>query len=121
MKSYLNKSQLENWKEVDPENWVTHVCELSHVFFEVAPVQVQGLKQSLEKGEVEKVGKYAHTLKSSCGNVGADSARIIFQKIEDAAHNKDLTQIQSLMNEAFSLFEISVAELKEYVQKIQAA
>ena len=114
----INKSMLEVWKEVDSQNWKALVHDIINIFFEFGPDQYKELKDVWENKNYEKAGALAHSLKSSCGNVGAELASHILGQIEKTVLKGDYKQAGDLMNQLLPVFESTINELNEFRKTI---
>ena len=88
--------------------------ELVDLFIEDTCEQLQRASDALTRGDTEEMRRRAHTLKSSCANVGAvHMARTCFQ-IEQFALAQELNEIRELLTNVLSEFdEVKAALLSE--------
>lgn len=80
------------------------VDEMVATFLKNTPVRLGNAAQALVDGNPDGVMRAAHSLKSSCGNVGAVFMREVAEKAEQAALEKRSEALPGLvreMNEAF--------------------
>jgi HPt (histidine-containing phosphotransfer) domain-containing protein len=117
----LNESTLAAWKEIDKDNWQKLVAEIATIFFEVGALQFSQLSQFWAIKDLEGIKKTAHSLKSSCGNVGAEEAHYLLDLIERAAEAGELDKLPELMGKLPAIFIESNALLRKYIQEYQAA
>lgn len=119
----FNEQVLFSWKQFDAENWRSYAREILLLFLDIAPVQFRQLTDSWSMRNIEGIRRAAHTLKSSCGNVGAEAAQHIFEQIEAAARENEMKTIETLMNQAIPLFNESLSRTKQFAieSKLQAA
>jgi two-component system sensor histidine kinase/response regulator len=120
-KKMFNESALISWKDVDSSGWQNIVGEIIRMFFEVAPVQYSFLKSSISSQSLSGVRIAAHTLKSSCGNVGAELAHSILDQIEKEADASETKNLEKLLFELDPIFNQSQAELKIFLDKLYEA
>lgn len=120
-KAIFNENTLMAWSQVDPENWKTLVNEISNLFLNVGPVQLHALKTASKNGQRTEIVAAAHTLKSSCGNIGAELAHQILQQIEMLGSEGDLNQIRNLIDSLEPILEESIYKLDNFVKLNQAA
>lgn len=121
MKGALFKPEaLEVWKEINPQNWNQIVNELIEIFVETGPAQLVQLREACQKEDLVAVRKLAHTFKSGCANVGAESCYMIMCEIEyNTALQKN--EIHSRLQEFEPQFKKFLADVVEYRKGIQAA
>jgi HPt (histidine-containing phosphotransfer) domain-containing protein len=121
MKKVFNEESLMAWKTIDSQNWMSFVSEITNVFFDVGKIQIDSLKSAWLEKDYAKVGQIAHSLKSTCGNVGAERAHELLDQIESAIAKKDLANLDSMMEKIDPLFNESASNVFEFVKKNQAA
>lgn len=111
---------LEAWKEINPQNWNQIVNELIEIFIDSGPDQLIRIKEACKNEDLILVRKLAHTFKSGCANVGAESCYMIMSEIE---YNTSLKkgEILSYLAEFEPLFKKFLENVIAYRKKIQAA
>jgi len=111
---------LEAWKEINPQNWSQIVNELIEIFIESGPNQLILIKEACKNEDLILVRKLAHTFKSGCANVGAESCYLIMCEIE---YNTNLKQgeIHSHLVKFEPLFKKFLENVIAYRKDIQAA
>lgn len=117
----FDKSMLMCWKDVDAKHWKTITSEIVNLFFEVSSDQEKILKESWKNRNIFAVAKSAHILKSSCGNVGANLAFSILNRIEKSAEENKIEEIEKLMAKIDPVLSESRAAVSEFLNQIQAA
>lgn len=121
MKGMLFKPEaLEVWKEINPQNWNHIVNELIEIFVTTGPEQLIQIREACQKEDFDTVKKIAHTFKSGCANVGAESCYFIMSEIEYETPQERM-QIQKKISEFEPQFKKFIVDLSEYRRKIQAA
>ena len=110
---------LSSWQKIDPEGWQNIVADLIMTFLEVVPQQFAQLRSQLNKKNFVEVRKISHSLKSACGNVGAESARDILNQIE---MDESITEekMQELVGSLDEIFLKTQAEMVNFKKLIQA-
>ncbi|MBL8859337.1 MAG: Hpt domain-containing protein [Planctomycetes bacterium] len=73
------------------------LVELIELFLADAPLHIQEVERSLASGDIKKVERAAHTLKSSSANIGAKNLSEICRQIECLARNQEKDQISPLL------------------------
>lgn len=121
-KKIFNELVLQAWKDVDLENWQKIANELGEIFFKIAPPQYVNMMESYSNKDFEGVRIAAHTLKSTCGNVGAEKAHEILDQIEQSAKLAEAANnLHQLIENLSPVFEQSQSELKKFLAENQAA
>lgn len=120
-KKLFNSSHLEDWKEVDQENWRTLVCDILQLFLDSTPERFDGLMLAWRFQQWHIVREAAHALKSSCGNVGAQWAHELLNEIEKHCQNGDTHQATLALEELQVVFEATLGAISNYANDDQAA
>ena len=61
------------------------VDELVDTFLEDGRTQIEGMRAGLDRGDTERIGRAAHSLKTGCLNIGALDLGAICRSLEEAA------------------------------------
>jgi HPt (histidine-containing phosphotransfer) domain-containing protein len=75
------------------------LAELVEVFFEDVPPRLAALREATESGDAESVERVAHTLKGSCGNMGAWRMAQICAELQDTGASGDLARAPELLEQ----------------------
>lgn len=88
------------------------VGELIATFLRNAPLRVAEARSGLAAGDLETVMRAGHSLRSSCGNVGATAMRDIAAAIEQAADARTQAALPDLVNRLGDALEAVRPELE---------
>lgn len=91
------------------------LAELIDLFLSDAPGRLRDVEEGLAKGEIARVERAAHTLKSSSANIGAMNLSAICKRIEELARKKESAGIAPLLAEgtrSYSEAETALRALK---------
>jgi HPt (histidine-containing phosphotransfer) domain-containing protein len=83
----LDQSVLADLRELGDQGFLAELYEL---FLEDVPTQLEALRKDIEGGDAPSVERVAHTLKGSCGNIGATRMATICAELEEAGRSGDL-------------------------------
>jgi two-component system, sensor histidine kinase and response regulator len=83
----LDQSVLAGLRELGDQGFLAELYEL---FLEDVPAQLEALRKDIEGGDAPSVERVAHTLKGSCGNIGATRMATICAELEEAGRSGDL-------------------------------
>jgi HPt (histidine-containing phosphotransfer) domain-containing protein len=72
---------------------------LMEIYEEEFPVLALQMREALAVGDADLVRRMAHTLKSSCGSLGAIGLSGICQRLEGLARSADLEAVAGLLPE----------------------
>jgi CheY-like chemotaxis protein/HPt (histidine-containing phosphotransfer) domain-containing protein len=81
------------------------LTELVNLFIADVPPQLASLREAMESGDASSVKRVAHTLKGSCGNMGAQRMAAICAKLQDIGASGDLTRAPELLKQLEAEFE----------------
>jgi HPt (histidine-containing phosphotransfer) domain-containing protein len=110
----IDPKALEHLKVIDASGGL--VQELVRLFGEMAPKEINQIRANLKIHDIEKVNAAAHSLKSTCRNVGCSRMADICSWIE-LAKESDEPSLQIWVKELDRLFE----EYKQILKKHEAA
>jgi len=75
-------------------------------FLEDIPLQIQGLKDYLEKGDMIGSERQAHTIKGAAANIGAEALRAVAFEMEKNGKNGELYLVKDNLGELEAQFEL---------------
>jgi HPt (histidine-containing phosphotransfer) domain-containing protein len=84
---------LESIVSLDPANGTGLLSRLIGMYETNSAELIQSIQTSFKAGDAVALGKAAHALKSSSGNVGAERLAALCKGVELAARNGDLFSI----------------------------
>ncbi len=79
--------------------------EVLQTFLQDAPLQIEKLKQALQKEDLSQTEKQAHSLKGAAMNIGGIALQDVAFDIEVSGKNRDLNQARLLMQKLNKEFE----------------
>jgi len=89
----LDQSVLAGLRELGDQELLK---ELAGLFLEDVPPQLETLRQAIEGDDASGVQRVAHTLKGSCGNMGAVRMATICAELEDVGRSGELERAPML-------------------------
>lgn len=112
--SVLDHDVIATLKQLGGEDEPELFMELVDLFIQDTCEQLEQATEALERGDSEEMRRRAHTLKSSCANVGALGMSKLCFRIEQFALAQELDHIRELLVDALAEFdEVKVALLSE--------
>lgn len=78
----IDLAVVESLKALDDDDGSCLFFELIDLFVEDAAAQIQSMQAALDSGDVKTLESAAHTLKSSCANIGARRMSLICFELE---------------------------------------
>ncbi len=91
------------------------VKEITAVFLEDTPQQIQTLKRYIEQGEARLAGDQAHALKGAAANVGGLALSALAHELEKSGRSGRLQEAAALLSELerqFNLLQACMLEVE---------
>lgn len=111
--SALNPIRLEEIRELDPTGGGSLLQKILQAFLESADSGLRQLEQAILNNDAEGLRQSAHALKSSSGNIGAESLSAIFKQLEIDGRSGELTRAKALQENMRSHYQSVVAEIRK--------
>lgn len=108
----LDPEVIEGLRALESEDAPGIMNELVNLFLSDTPPRMEALAVALEQGDAKGIEEAAHSLKSSCGNLGAVGLSGIFKEIEALGREKSLNSVPSLVERSNREFERVESALK---------
>lgn len=84
---------------------------VEHAFLEEIPTLIEALRDGLQEGDAQQVGRHAHSIKGASANVCAEALRDVALQIEKAGIEGDLSPALAHMTELEVQFELVKQEM----------
>jgi CheY-like chemotaxis protein len=94
----IDDSVLEGLRELQEEGEPDILKELIELFLEDVPPQLKALREAEERDDAKSVERIGHTLKGSCGNLGAVRMAAISAELEEIGRTGDLAPAPALLS-----------------------
>jgi two-component system, sensor histidine kinase and response regulator len=94
----LDRGGLADLRDLQEEGEPDLLKELMELFLADVPLQLALLRKAVEAGDVPSVERVAHTLKGSCGNMGARSMEALCAELEESARSGELGTAPGLIS-----------------------
>ncbi len=91
--------------------------EILDIFIEESALQIESLKDHLERKDLEKIRMQAHTIKGAAANIGGEVLRQTASALERAAEKRDFAKITSLMPELEKQYTVLRKVLEKEIRK----
>jgi two-component system sensor histidine kinase/response regulator len=98
----LDRDIIENLRDLGGSEMLS---ELAQMLFEDTRSNLATLRKALEEGDAQSVEQVAHTLKGSCGNMGAIRVAAICAELQNISSSGDLTRAPELLDHLETQFE----------------
>lgn len=93
----LDPDVIEGLRSLESDGEPGLLVELVDLFLSDTPPRMRNLEVALKSGDARTVEEIAHSLKSSCGNLGAASLSALFREIEALGRGRQLDSVPSLV------------------------
>lgn len=90
----LDQSVLSGLRELGDQQLL---AELAELFLEDATNHLEALREAIEDDDPPSVVRVAHTLKGTCGSMGALRMSAICAELEDVGHSRELERTPVLV------------------------
>jgi len=101
----LDQSVLEGLRELQEEGGPDILNELIELFLDDVPPQLVVLREAVEGGNADSVERVAHTLKGSCGTMGAIRMAKVCEQLQEVGASEDLMKAPTLLDQLETEFD----------------
>jgi CheY-like chemotaxis protein len=113
----LDQSVLAGLRELQEEGEPDILKEVVELFLTDVPPQLAALRGAVEAGDAHSVEQIAHTLKGSCGNMGAKRIEALCTELEEIGRSGDLRAAPARISRLEEEFRRVRAVFEEEVSK----
>lgn len=96
-RSVLDPEVIENLKHLGGDEDPALFRDLVDIFLKETPALIARVEDALSRGDAQALERAAHSLKSSCANLGALTLSAQFKEIELAGRSKDVERARPVM------------------------
>lgn len=100
----IDMQVIENLKEIGGEDDPGLFIELIGIFLQDTPQRMDELRRGVDTHDLKLLERAAHTLKSSCANVGALTLSELCKRMEESARLGRAQEIPALYDESQRLW-----------------
>ncbi len=94
-------------------------CSVLHWFLDDAPKCLGHLREALNQGDVETLGRRAHSLNGLAANAGAPRLRDRAERLETAANEQELEKIAALLPRAEAAAQEACAAIRAFLAETE--
>ena len=113
----LNRETLDGLRDLDPNGGDDLARQLLDMFLESTPAAMAQLRRAIDAGDGSAVGRYAHTLKSSAANVGAESLSLVMRELERLGREARIDDARALSDTVVAEHDRAMAALREVLEE----
>jgi signal transduction histidine kinase/CheY-like chemotaxis protein/HPt (histidine-containing phosphotransfer) domain-containing protein len=114
----INRRVLEAMAELDPRGGTALMKTVLQAFLESAPQSVVQIEHGLEAGDSTVLCRGAHTLKSSCANVGAEKLSQLYRQLENLGRENRIEEGRALLPKVRQEHDRSIATIRRILQEV---
>lgn len=108
----LNPTRLNQIRELDASGKDSLLHKILQAFLESAETNVHQLEQAIVNDDADGLRQTAHALKSSSGNIGAESLSAIFSQLETDGRSGALAHARTLQENMQQHYQSVITEIK---------
>jgi signal transduction histidine kinase len=116
----LNEATLRTLRELDDSGGMVLTERLLRSFIETSSRQLAQIEAALRQADAEALRRAAHALKSSSGNVGADTLAKHFRQLEQLGRDGRLDEANALLDRVRQERERVVAHMNDILAQAEA-
>ena len=113
----LNRETLDGLRDLDPNGSDDLVKQLLGMFLESTPAAVAQLRRAIDAGDGTAVGRFAHALKSSAANVGAESLSAVMRELEKLGREARIDEARALADAVAAEHGRAMTALREVLEE----
>jgi CheY-like chemotaxis protein len=111
----LDRTVLEQYRELDPDGSLSLAVEIGQIFLESSDALFERMTSAQALNDAESMKQAAHSLKSSCANVGGMTLAQHLNEIESLAKAGQMNETASRMQQISQEFDQLKLELREFL------
>jgi CheY-like chemotaxis protein len=115
--AFLDEGVLATLRGLQEEGGPDILKKLTELFLEDAPHQIAALREAVQAGETQAVGRIAHTLKGSSGSMGATRMAAVCSELEEVGTSGDSYRAPELLKRLEEEFRRVRAALEAKISK----
>jgi len=109
----LNEATLRTLRELDSSGGMDLVHKLLQTFIETSAKQMTQIESAVQADDALTLSRAAHSLKSSSGNVGAETLSKYFRQLEQLGREERLDEARALLDRVRGEHGRAVARMQE--------
>ena len=107
---------LDSWKQIDPIHWKQIANDIVSAFKTFGQIQYHTLLTAYSGQDRLEMKKAAHSLKSSCGNIGGTAAQTLLGSMEEMCMNEEISfdQLRTVVEDFKDIYQKTLTALIDY-------
>jgi signal transduction histidine kinase/CheY-like chemotaxis protein/HPt (histidine-containing phosphotransfer) domain-containing protein len=115
--SVIDGKVLENIRALQEDGEEDLLKKIITIFLNDSPERLRELRKAVTSGDAPSINRIAHTLKSSCANLGAMNLSSHFKAMEDMGRKNSIENTPELLSQIETEFKEVEAALKSELEK----
>lgn len=111
----LDPEVIEKLRQLTPPDEPDVLQQVLQLFLSEVPRRIERLRNALAAGDIEELGRSAHSLKGSAGNIGARALHEVCSRLDAQARANDLTGARPLVDEVSVEFDKVESEIHRLI------
>jgi CheY-like chemotaxis protein/HPt (histidine-containing phosphotransfer) domain-containing protein len=116
--SVIDQKVLDNIRALQEEGKEDLLNKIITIFLNDSPERLKELRKAVNSGDASSINRIAHTLKSSCANLGAMNLSSHFKEMEAMGRTNLIEQAPELLSQIEIEFLAAEAALKSELEKV---
>jgi len=113
----IDQNALDNIRALQEEGQEDILNKVIKIFLDDSPERLIELRKAVDSGDAPSINRIAHTLKSSCANLGALRLSSLFREMEMMGRRNSILYASELLSQIGVEFKTVVAVLEEELDR----
>lgn len=111
--SVLNQTLLDQIRSLDPSGGDEITRKIMRAFLDSSEGYMQGIEDAIVNEDAESLRRFAHTLKSSSANIGAEKLSELFKQLEKSGQAGEPIHVKALHEDILQHYQQVISEVRE--------
>lgn len=116
MSKLINEDIINSLKDLKSRDGTRLIDKLLELYLEKTPNVIENMRDSVSRESLEELSGFAHSLKSSSGNIGAEAMYQICNVIEEdivVKKKEDISHYNNLVENLGEIYNLTATGLKD--------
>ena len=115
--SVIDQKVLDNIRALQEEGKEDLLNKIITIFLNDSPERLKELRKTVNSSDAPSINRIAHTLKSSCANLGAMKISSLFREMEAMGRTNSIEHAPELLSQIETEFKVAEFALKSELEK----
>lgn len=111
--SVLNQALLDQIRSLDPSGGDEITRKIMRAYLDSSEGYMQGIEEAIMNEDADGIRRFAHTLKSSSANIGAEKVSGLFKQLEMCGRSGELTHVKVLHEDILLHYQQVISEVRK--------